>query len=174
MGRYLGMKYNLSPEVHRILDQGDARIATVKEQADWVVGHFNRHDGNQSYRFRMKGSAEDVAYVITKDIDLPPLYGPEALTLIVPRGVTVRHRALGDNRLYHMDHFEIENDPGHEIMVSPALASELLKKRNLTTEDFVYAEAASVRTSSTERTLGLVSEGSHAPGIFQVLWPAKE
>lgn len=173
MGKYLGMKYNLSPEVHKVLDQGDARIATVKEQADWVVGHFNRHEGNQSYRFPTKKSTDDTAYTITKDIDLPPLYGREALTIIVPKGVHVSHKGLGDNKILYMDAFQMESRDGAPINLGPALMSELAHKRNYWAEDFIYAEAAAVVKSSTEKTLGLVSEGGHAPGVFQVLSPAK-
>ncbi|TAL38483.1 MAG: hypothetical protein EPN97_04090 [Alphaproteobacteria bacterium] len=165
MGKYLGIKYNMSSEVHAILDRAKARIATVREQADWVVGHLHGHEGNQSYRFQPQHTMDDTVYVIAQDIELPPLYGEEALTLIIPRGVTVKHRALGDNRLYYMNRFEIENDPGHDIVVSPALAHELSKKRNLLVDDFVYAEAQQAALPP-ERTLGLIGEGHHAPGIF--------
>lgn len=166
MGKYLGMKYNLSPEVHAILDRAGARIATVQEQADWVAGHLDRHDGNQSYRFPLTHTMDDTAYVITKDIELPPLYGQEALTLIVPPGVKVTHRALGDNRLYYMSDFDIENDPGHDIPISPALAHELSKKQHLQPDDFVYAEAQ-LAAVPPEKILGLIGEGHHAPGIFE-------
>jgi hypothetical protein len=164
MGKYLGIKYNMSPEVHAILDRAEARIATVQEQADWVVGHVNAHDGNQSYRLPLQHTMDDTVYIIARNVELPPLYGEEALTLIVPHGVTVRHRALGDNRLYYMDGFVIENDPGHDIIVSAALANELSKKRNLSADDFIYAEAA-MAALPPGRTLGLIGEGHHAPPL---------
>ncbi len=166
MGKYLGIKYNLSPDVHAILDRAGARLATVQEQADWVEGHLNGHDGNQSYHFEAQPTMDDAVYVITKDIDLPPLYGEEALTLIVPRGIKVRHRALGDSRLYYMDHFDIENDPEHEIIVSPALAHELTQKRRYSADEFVYAEAEHAGMSP-EQTLSLIEEGHHTSGFFR-------
>jgi hypothetical protein len=166
MGKYLGIKYNLSPEVHAILDRAGARLATVQEAADWVVGHLNAHEGNQNYRFPLQATMDDAVYVITKDIELPALYGEEALTLIVPQGVKVKHRALGDNRLYYMDHFDIENDPDHDIIVGPALANELSKKRHISPDEFVYAEAQ-LSALPPEKVLGLIGEGHHAPGIFE-------
>lgn len=165
MGKYLGMKYNMSPEVHAILDKAKARLATVREQAEWVVGHVNAHEGNQSYEFPLRDRTDDLVYIIASDIELPPLYGAEALTLIVPPGIKVTHRALGDNRVLYMDGFGIDNDPGHDIMLGPALVNELSKKHHILAEDFVYAEAA-MAGASPEHTLGLISEGHHAPGIF--------
>lgn len=170
MGKYLGMKYNLSPEVHKILDAGKARIASIEEQAEWVVGHYEQHADNQSYRLHPKQTAEDTLYVIARDIDLPPLYGEEALTLIVPPGVKVRHRALGDNRLLYMDGFAIETDPEHDIILSPAVISELDRKMHIGPEEFLYAEAT-LPNASPEQTLGLISEGAHAPGIFTEICP---
>ena len=96
MGKYLGIKYNLSPEVHAILDRAGARLATIQEQADWVEGHLNGHEGNQSYRFEVQPTMDDAVYVITKDIDLPPLYGEEALTLIVRFRLPARRDDIAD------------------------------------------------------------------------------
>lgn len=170
MSKYLGMKYNMMPQVHQILDQGDARIATVREQADWVVGHFTSHNGNQSYRFPLKKSTNDITYVINKDIDLPPLWGAEALTIMVPMGVKVKHGILGNNKLLYMDDFRMEGADWSTINLGPALMDELGHERHLWAEDFIYAEAESAaRDHVTEKTLGLVGEAGHAPPVNVVL-----
>jgi hypothetical protein len=174
MGRYMGVRYNLSADVHEVLDAAGAHLAAPREYANWVAGHLRAHPEDQAYSL-LPGLHREEVHVITRDVDLPPLYGQEALTLLVPHRIHVRHRGLGDTRLFYMEDFFQDTLRDHTIRLdAPTLRA--LRRKHIGPEDFIYAEARALNRSfrgaagfRSEQMLGLISAGIREwPDLFSV------
>lgn len=112
------------------------RVATTNEMADWLIGHLHSGLGNQSYDFP---TVPDRVYTISKDMELPTLYGRDAVTVIVPPGVNVRYTDLGDSKLLFAEDFS-KSDKWNGPLAIPPKVLEELSKRDYWAEAFIFAE----------------------------------
>lgn len=97
--------YNVSAQARAVIDQGQARMATAKEYADWVEIYIR--NGGRITRI-CDYDTPDMFIIIKKDVDIPPLRNASALHVIVPEGVRVHLNkrddpsGLGNNELHYM------------------------------------------------------------------------
>ena len=104
MAKNLGFAYEHFEDAKRVLDQGDAEVATVKEYADWLEGFLARGGKiTHSYGYDMS----DRVHIIRRDIDLPGLHGARSLRIIVPKGVKANFSAIGHGALYFMEGYQV-------------------------------------------------------------------
>lgn len=75
------------------------RTASTSDYERWLEKHFNNGGKVRHFRDEKMGGGW---FVATDDFRLPPLSGEDSMNVIVPKGVEVTHKELGDNKLYHM------------------------------------------------------------------------
>lgn len=139
MTHRLGWQYEQYPEVRKVLDQGEARMATSTEYADWLEGHLWNRWGSVDFDFLSSKSTGPGVYVVTKDIELPPLSGALGLKIIVPQGVNVKINGdIGDNEVFYMDDYSARMSKNHKMGIFSDVLS-VLGERGYSAESFLYA-----------------------------------
>lgn len=101
---YIEYLKSISPE-HRfdLAIAGKCRIATREDYLEWLSGYLKSFGKiTHSYDYMMPMNRW---IVVTKDLDLLPLYGAKQYYLIVPKGITVNIVGQGHHKLYYMCDF---------------------------------------------------------------------
>lgn len=75
--------------------------AALVDYIDWLEQFVRWHDTKRLVF--IDTNILDNLYIATANFTLPTLYGPQALRIILPKGVTVRFGELGNNILYLPD-----------------------------------------------------------------------
>ena len=136
----LGWQYEQYPEVRKVLDQGQARIATAEEYSDWLEGHLWNRWGSLDFEFPNSDAKSQSIYIVTKDIDLPPLNGALAMKIIAAEGVTVNMpNGPGDNEVFRMDDYSATMNKNHKLKIYNDVL-DALTPRGYFAESFIYAE----------------------------------
>lgn len=87
--------------------QGVTRKATPNEYRRWLGGYLSRGGKNLKIEDETFRTSADEWFLLEEDVELPGLYGTEAVSLLVPKGISVSGER-GHCDILYMDGYRTE------------------------------------------------------------------
>lgn len=121
--------YRVFDDARQVIEDGDMRLATVQDYADWLQAHIKAGGHvTEAYDYNLRDTL-----VVGRDTVIPPLCGARSLKIIVPADVTLNIQPgnshndfyFYDTSLHGAGYVPVYNDVREELLKRGMTSTEI-------------------------------------------------